>query len=124
MLSRRDWPARYRRDVGNARCEGGRAGRSGLVAGRKTLLDGEDGGLDAAGELELAQHVLDVDLHGALGEIELARDLLVALAAGACAALPTPCRSLAIICGETTDSPRAAVRIAATRVSASMFFRR
>ncbi len=46
------------------------------------VLHGPDGGLHAAREVELAQDVLDVDLDGALGDVEVARDLLVAGAAG------------------------------------------
>ena len=39
-----------------------------------------DGDLDAARQLQLAQHIANVDLDGAFGEIEFARDATRALA--------------------------------------------
>jgi len=41
----------------------------------------EQGGLRAIGELELAEDVRDVRLHGALADAELSADLLVRAAA-------------------------------------------
>src|SRR5512145_1743843 len=53
-----------------------------LAAGGDPVLDRPHRGLDATAELELPKDVLDVDLDRALGDVERARDLLVAGAAG------------------------------------------
>src|SRR4051794_19691664 len=62
----------------------GRRYQTSLVLGPRideTGADGDDGCLGAVGNPELGQHVTDVCLDGLLGDVELARDLLVRKAA-------------------------------------------